>query len=91
MTKAKTVLAHLEESDRVADIVKDANALVKKLHSELHVARETFEGLKKYQHPELIMRIPYAIKDGKGPDEKMPLSVIQMQIDRINTLLGDRA
>lgn len=90
MTAKKTVKAHLEESDRVEAIVKDANAMVKKLQAELATTRVVLEGLSDYQHPKLQMDVPYQIR--LSDDKAMsPKAVINRQIDRINALLGDRA
>lgn len=88
---AKTVKEHTEESDRVVEIVKNANALVLKLQSELGVARLTLEALSDYQHPLHKMNVPYAIKAGRDRDTDTPATVIRLQVGRINALLGDKA
>lgn len=90
MTKAKTVKEHIEDSDRVTDIVKNANALVAKLQAELAIARATLDALKDYQHPLHQMTVPYAIRATRDNDKGSPASVIHIQTQRINALLGDK-
>ena len=90
MTKAKTVKEHIEESDRVTDIVKNANALVAKLQAELAVSRNTLESLLDYQHPKLRMDVPYPIRTTRDDGKATPASVIHVQTQRINALLGDK-
>ncbi len=87
---AKTVKEHIEQSDRVTDIVKDANALVTKLQAELAISRATLEALKDYQHPLHKMQVPYAIRVARDRDEGTPVSIIHIQVSRINALLGDK-
>lgn len=87
----KTVKEHLTESDRVSEIVNEANALVKKLQAELAISRTTLEELSEMQHPKLSMRVPYAIRNKTLDDSASPKSIISCQVDRISALLGDRA
>ena len=87
----KTVKKHLEESDQVTNIVEAANALVKKLQAELALSRETLESLRDYQHPLHKMRVPYGIRNGRNDETGTPVSIIHLQTERINKLLGDRA
>ena len=89
---AKTVKEHLQESDRVESLVKDANALVKKLQSELAVTRTTLEALSEMQHPKIVMQIPYGLRGNQQNDnDTSPSGVISRQVRRINELLGDKA
>lgn len=88
---AKTVKEHFEECKQIDQIVDQANALLTKVRIELATARDVLEGLKKYQHPEMRMRVPYQLSSSSDIKEAMPVSVIDIEIKRINELLGDRA
>ncbi|GAA6162608.1 hypothetical protein NBRC116590_03120 [Pelagimonas sp. KU-00592-HH] len=88
---SKTVKEHIDNSNQVQAIINDANKLVEKLQRELAIARETLDALEKYQHPELSMTLPNHIRSGHRDDPLPPKKTIQIQIERINALLGDRA
>lgn len=86
----KTVKDHLEASKALADTIADANALVIKLQKELQLARTTIETLGAWAHPKMIIGPLY------GPiwGDKVSLTgdvICKMQIERINSVLGDRA
>lgn len=85
---SKTVKEHLEECKQVSDVIESANALLKKVQAELAIARAVLEELREYQHPKLTMPHPYQLDRSKT---STPKSLIELEIDRINTLLGDRA
>lgn len=88
----KTVKEHLDASDQVAKQIKSADALVIRLKGELSAARATLDILSEYQHPKIRLEIPYHLRCDKNRDTKScsPRDVIEVQIDRINELLGDR-
>lgn len=87
---AKTVKQHLEESDRVTELVKGANGMVSKLQAELAISRATLDALLEYQHPQLRMDVPYAIRGTRDDGKVTPASIVHKQISRINALLGDK-
>jgi hypothetical protein len=86
----KSVKDHLDNCRQIDQIVKDANALVMKLQSELSVARAVLDGLMEYQHPKLTMKVPFQMREQKE-EAVVPARLIQIEIERINSLLGDRA
>jgi len=89
---SRTVKEHMDESDRVTALVYDANAMVTKLKDELQFSRTVLDNLAGYQHPKMVMDIPYFLKTATREAERCPpAQVIAKQINRINALLGDKA
>ncbi len=89
MTK-NTVKEHFEECKSVSDVIDNANALLTKCQAELMAARDVLEGLIDYQHPKLSLQAPYRLRSGSDKSLS-PTALIELEISRINTLLGDRA
>lgn len=86
----KTVKQQNEEIDQVKRLLDSGNALAVKLSKELQSARVVLEGLRDYQHPKMSIDVPYHMR-AKDREKVMPASLIDMQVQRINELLGDRA
>lgn len=98
---SKTVKEHFAACKQVSEVIDDANALLTKCRDELHKARIILEMIGPYQHPKLEVPIGCNgwISDQKNmppgwiSDEKYmpPSTLIEIEIKRINALLGDRA
>lgn len=84
-----TVRSHLEDCKRVSDVVDNANALVIKAKRQLEEARDVLELLRENQHPKLQISVGYR----SWADEKhmTGTEIADIEIGRINALLGDRA
>lgn len=87
---SKTVKEHFAACKQVSEVIDDANALLTKCRDELHKARMILEMIGPYQHPKLEVPIGY---NGWISDQKNmpPSTLIEIEIKRINALLGDRA
>ena len=88
----ETISKHMADCKQVASIIENANALLMKSQKQLAQARDTLEKLREFQHPKMVMQVPYAFQRGGNRDESAtPAVVIDRQIAEINSLLGDRA
>lgn len=87
-----TVAAQFDEADRFVKLIASSGALLKKARDELAQTRATLEALKPAQHPAVRIQIGSALKlEREQYDSPVaPLTMIERQIARINTLLGDR-
>lgn len=91
MTKSKTVTDHVEESTRLEQHIKDANALVIKMRKELECCRKTLEKLEAFCPNEIFtIATPYHLRD-KLSDQSPMSKILNYQTKAINELLGDRA
>ena len=97
MTRStKTVKEHLEVSDRLAEQLKQSDALVKKVRGELVVARDSLEWLLKFApHPSIKSDVGCGLRTNlKLSSDVRSISmqdVIDKSISRISAILGDRA
>ena len=87
---ANTVTEHFEDIKSIEQLMKDGSALLRKVQAELAETRKTLEILKHCQHPKVLVEVGYrsSISDEKTMS---PERLIQLQVERINGLLGDRA
>lgn len=93
MSEKQTVADFIAQSDLIKNQISDSMKLVTELKIELGYARDTFEHLKKYSASEVFKtNQPYVFsKDGSHLEQNMPMAaLINMQIARINNLLGDK-
>ena len=86
----KTVQEHFDDCKKVSEVIANANRLLEQTRSELICARTILEKLREFQHPKMEIPIEYM---SWFSDRKImnPLEVIDLEIARINKLLGDRA
>ena len=91
---AKTVTEHQQEADQIKRHIDEADALVRRLRSELETCRNVLEWSIGFDNPEFERGIQY-----KGfkvdPDGKSSTSTLKtaakFRVSKINELLGDRA
>jgi 16S rRNA G1207 methylase RsmC len=88
---SKTVKNHFEDCKQVSQVIDNANVLLAKCKRELAAARSTLQALKECQHPKMTMDVPYELREGRDRVTKTPAAVIDIEVRRINQLLGDRA
>lgn len=85
---------HLKASDEIVKHVEQSDALAKSLGEQLKRVRETLEELRAFAPDErFTIRAPYHLRQTDNPssgDELSMKQIIERQVRRINTLLGDR-
>ena len=89
---SKTVKEHLDETSEITKHLKDGDALVRKLQSELETTRSALEWMKDFNHPEF--KRPCSYQPFRPTDKHVEASlgeVAKARIQAINALLGDRA
>ncbi|MBT9385504.1 hypothetical protein KM176_16640 [Pseudooceanicola sp. CBS1P-1] len=85
-----TLTSHMHDCKSIGEAIANANALLVKTQTELQHTREVLEMLREYQHPKLVIQTTY--KHWLTEEKALqPVKLIDAQIARINTLLGDRA
>jgi hypothetical protein len=87
----KNVKQHLAESDALAKMIGDANALVVHLQGELSIARAALENLAEWQHPKLRIGPLYGVAYDRDQKPMTGEAICALHVKRINALLGDRA
>lgn len=92
MTDDKTVKQHMQAVDAVSRLLTDTATQIERLRKTLVATRTTLETLSDYQHPKLMMSVPYHLRsDGPNARDVTPATVIDAQVAAINAILGDRA
>ena len=86
---SKTVKQQGEEANQIVQHVRDANALVERLRTELCNARTTIEWMVGFAPEEFERRPGYYLS--KDNNAMTAARGADLQIAKINGLLGDRA
>jgi hypothetical protein len=93
MSDKQTVSEFIEQSDLIKRQISDSLKMVSELKTELENTRVTLEHLKIFSPNEVFTHTqPYHLrKENIESERNVPMAlIINKQIIRINTLLGDK-